>query len=89
LALTIVDDSSTPAKGVAEIVEKRNKHTLLPIINMVVMAGSVIHTDDWAAYNDISNNENFSHLKITYKFHFLILCLEFTTICCFIQHKFK
>ncbi|KAG0442085.1 hypothetical protein DMUE_0554 [Dictyocoela muelleri] len=70
-AITMVDTSTSPGIGYVEIVGARNAETLLPIINRVIMSGSIIHTDEWKAYNDLARNENYTHLKITHKYNFV------------------
>jgi hypothetical protein len=49
----IVDTSFTPTRGYMEFVEKRDKETLLPIIERVCLPGSIIIADRWAAYPKI------------------------------------
>ena len=39
-----------PAKGYYEIVRKRDRATLLPILAKCLLPGSEVHTDDWGAY---------------------------------------
>lgn len=70
-AITITDNSTTPAIGWAEIVENRNISTLHPIINRVVLPGSKIVTDQWAAYNGLSNMNDYQHLTVCHKYNFV------------------
>jgi len=39
--------------GYMEIVPQRDAATLLPLINAYVAAGAIIHSDEWAAYNQV------------------------------------
>src|SRR6218665_849741 len=48
--------------GYVTYVSERDAATLLPIIQKVVVPGSVVLSDDWAAYRDISNMPgNYQH----------------------------
>lgn len=70
-ALAIVDTSTAPSTGFLKIVENRQKSTLLPIINSVVRAGSVIHTDEWASYQALGDNEFSTHRTVVHKYNFV------------------
>ncbi|KAG0438980.1 hypothetical protein DMUE_2748 [Dictyocoela muelleri] len=70
LAITMIDTSTTPVKGYAEVVLSRNSDTLLPIIQRAVADGSNIHTDEWPAYNRLSEL-GYNHYKITHKYNFI------------------
>ena len=48
----MVDVSATPA---LRIVPQRNAATLLPIIQQHVRPGTIIHSDEWAAYNNVQH----------------------------------
>ena len=48
-----VDTSFTPAKGYVEIVARRDRVTLTTVLNRVLNAGSVVHSDQWRAYNNL------------------------------------
>lgn len=69
-ALTIVDTTFKPSKGFAKIVTDRSKAILLPIIKDVVRCGSIIYTDEWKSYTDLSLNF-YEHRTICHKYHFV------------------
>ena len=43
--------SFSPAQGYFQVVERRNRPSLLPIIQRCLLPRSVVHTDDWAEYH--------------------------------------
>lgn len=47
---------SRPARGYYEVVEKRDRATLLPIIAKCLQPGSEVHTDDWGAYRRLEQH---------------------------------
>jgi len=49
--LTMVDTSTIPAKGYAEILKNKEAETIIPIIERVVWSGSKIHSDDAKVYS--------------------------------------
>ncbi len=46
----LVDVSVSPALGYMEIVPNRTAATLLPLIQSRVAPGTIVHSDQWAAY---------------------------------------
>ena len=48
----------TPALGYMEIVAQPDAATLLPIIQAHVALGTVVHSGQWAAYNQVSSLSN-------------------------------
>jgi hypothetical protein len=67
-ALVIVDTSTTPASGFAEMVVERTKRTLL-VLSIELFAKDPQYTfDDWASYRQLGNG-NYFHASVVHKFH--------------------
>ena len=41
------------SRGYFQVVEKRDRASLVPIINHILLPGSEVHTDDWSAYTNL------------------------------------
>jgi len=52
-----------------QLVDRRNAATLLPIIQQHVHPGTVVISDEWAAYSQISS-ASYSHSSINHSLHF-------------------
>ena len=64
--------SQAPALGYTEIVPRRDATTLLPIIQAHVAPGTVIHSDEWAAYNCVASLPNVSsHGTVNHTYNFV------------------
>ena len=58
----MVDLSTKPGKGLMWLVPDRKASTLIPLIMDNVIDGTIIHSDQWSAYRQLSTKTN-----ITYK----------------------
>lgn len=67
----IVDTSFQPALGYMRIVDRRDQATLLPIIASVAAPGSVIHSDEWAAYHAIQRQLGLTHRTVNHSVEFV------------------
>ena len=68
----MVDVSQEPALGYTEIVQQRNAATLLPIIQAHTHPGTIIHSDQWAAYNNVNTLPGIAaHRTVTHSFEFV------------------
>ena len=50
----MVDTTQSPGLGYVEIVPARDASTLLPIIQAHTAPGTIIHSDQWRAYNTVN-----------------------------------
>ena len=57
-------------KGYLRHVPDRTANSPIPIIQQIVIPGSIIHSDGWAAYNQL-NNLGFHHLVVNHNEHFV------------------
>ncbi|KAF9744318.1 hypothetical protein NGRA_3576 [Nosema granulosis] len=67
----IVDTSTSPAIGYMRIVEDRSAATLLPIVQEVCLPGTIIHSDMWAGYRELSERTGFDHGTVNHRFNFV------------------
>lgn len=66
-------DTSTK-QGYITFVQQRDENTLLPIIQQVVLPGTIIHSDQWAAYNGIlrlPHPQPYRHLTVNHSVNFV------------------
>ena len=68
----MVDVSQSPALGFMQVVPQRTAATLLPLIQQHVAPGTVIHSDQWASYNQVGTLPNVSaHRTVNYSVEFV------------------
>ena len=69
-----MDTSHTPSLGYMEVVPHRDANTLLPLITAHVAPGTIIHSDEWAAYNQVQRLPNVSsHEVVNHSVNFVEL----------------
>ena len=65
---------TTCKQGYLRLVDQRNADTLIPIIQQVARPGSVIHSDEWAAYNALRNfphPQPYRHYTVNHQHHYV------------------
>ena len=67
----MADTSYSPSKIYLELVENRSAATLLPIIRRVARSGSIIVSDEWAAYRAVDELLGFDALTVNHSLHFV------------------
>ena len=70
--LGLVDTSFTPALGYMEMVQRHDAAMLLPIIQVHTKTGTIIHSDEWAAYNRVQSLPTISlHQTVNHSVEFV------------------
>ena len=67
----ICDTRYQPAKFYLEKVDNRSAATLLPIIQRVCRPGTIIHSDKWGAYNELTRSTGLGHDTVNHTLHFV------------------
>ena len=49
----VVSTAYSPARGYFEVVDRRDRATLMPILQRVLLPGTEVHSDDWGAYSNL------------------------------------
>jgi transposase-like protein len=49
----VITSEYQPARGYYTVVHRRNRANLLPILRQCLKPGSIVHTDDWGAYDQL------------------------------------
>jgi len=55
----------------AEVIERRDERTLLEVISRHVAAGSIVHTDLWRGYTNLTQNINVQHRTVNHSQNFI------------------
>ena len=66
----ILDTSTKPGIGYMELVPNRSAEVLLPIIQKVVLPGSIIHSDQWKSYRTLQGM-GFEHRTVNHSINFV------------------
>ena len=69
--LGLLDTQYTPARPYLQLVRRRNTAALLPIIQRNVWAGSIVHSDEWAAYRQLQGRLGLHHRTVNHSLHFV------------------
>ena len=69
--LGLFDTQYVPARPYLQLVRRRNAATLLGIIQRQVQPGSILHTDQWAAYHLIQRQLGLNHRTVNHSLHFV------------------
>ena len=57
--------------GFMQIVDRQNAETLLPIIQRHILPGSIVYSDQWAAYNRVGDIHGLEHQTVNHTPHFV------------------
>ena len=69
----MVDASFQPARGYIEIVPRRDRVTLIGVLNRKLVANSIIHSDKWRGYLNLPQfvPACIQHNTVNHKFNFV------------------
>lgn len=69
----MISTEHSPCRGYFQVVPRRYRATLNPILQRVLLPGSEVHSDDWAAYRNLPRHvPNVSvHRVVVHKDHFV------------------
>ena len=67
----MVDTSTSPSIGIMKVVPDRSAATLLPIIYDNIRPGSIIHSDQWAAYTRLRSDPQYNYRSVNHSLHFV------------------
>ena len=68
----MVDTSKTPSLGYMQMVDTRDAATLLPIIQAHTAPGTIVHSDEWAAYARITRDiPHLQHQTVNHSVEFV------------------
>ena len=63
--------TSNLALGFMQIVDRRNAEMLLPIIQRHFLPGSIVYSNQWAAYNRVGNIAGLEHHTVNHTLRFV------------------
>ena len=66
----IVDTSYVTTRRYIEIVAQKDKATLFDIVRRICLPGTIIHSDQWAEYKDITGL-SFKHYTVNHSLNFV------------------
>ena len=69
--LGLFDTQYAPARPYLQLVRRRNAATLLRIIQRKVQLGSIVHSDQWAAYRQLQRRLGLQHGAVNHSLHFV------------------
>ena len=52
-------------------VQQQDTNTLLPLIAQYIRPGSIVYSDEWSSYNQLSASTGLRHLTVNHSLHFV------------------
>ena len=69
--LGLFDSQYVPARPYLPLERRRDAATLLGIIQRQVQPGSILHTEQWAAYRQLQRQLGLNHITVNHSLHFV------------------